>query len=46
MIQIRQMKIDESSGLRIQRYFMRMYRGELVKGNMKAFWANSGPEKG
>ncbi|NQT03611.1 MAG: GNAT family N-acetyltransferase [Planctomycetes bacterium] len=39
-------KIAESSGLRIQRYFMRMYRGEYVKDHIQALWAGSGPEKG
>ncbi len=40
------MKIAESSGLKIQRYFMRMYRGERIKDNVKAIWSSSGPEKG
>ena len=40
------MKIAELSGLRIQRYFMRMCRGESVKDNIQALWAGSGPEKG
>ena len=40
------MKIVESSGLIIQRYFMRMYRGELVRDNIEAIWSSSGPEKG
>jgi GNAT superfamily N-acetyltransferase len=39
-------KVAESSGLKIQRYFMRMCRGERVKDNIKALWASSGPEKG
>lgn len=39
-------KIAESSGLKIQRYFMRMYRGERIKDNIKAIWSSSGPEKG
>jgi len=39
-------KIVESGGLRIQRYFMRMYRGLAVKDNVNALWAGSGPEKG
>ncbi|HUU20207.1 MAG TPA: GNAT family N-acetyltransferase [Sedimentisphaerales bacterium] len=38
--------IAQSSGLRIQRPFTRMYRGELVKDNVRALWASSGPEKG
>ena len=40
------MKVAESSGLKIQRYFMRMYRGEYVEDNIQALWAGSGPEKG
>ncbi len=39
-------KVAEPSGLRIQRYFMRMYRGERIKDNVKAIWSSSGPEKG
>lgn len=39
-------KITESSGLRIQRRFMRMCLGERVKDNIRALWASSGPEKG
>ncbi len=39
-------KIAESSGLSIQRYFMRMRRGERIKDNIKAIWSSSGPEKG
>ena len=39
-------RVAESGTLRIQRYFMRMYRGERVKDNIKALWAASGPEKG
>jgi GNAT superfamily N-acetyltransferase len=39
-------KIAESSGLRIQRCFMRMCRGEKVRDNVKGLWASSGPEKG
>jgi GNAT superfamily N-acetyltransferase len=39
-------KIAESSGLKIQRCFMRMCRGEQIKDNIKAIWAGSGPEKG
>jgi len=39
-------RVAESGALRIQRYFMRMYRGERVKDNIKALWAGSGPEKG
>ncbi|MGB2864959.1 MAG: GNAT family N-acetyltransferase [Sedimentisphaerales bacterium] len=39
-------KIAESSGLKIQRRFMRMCRGERIKDNIKTIWASSGPEKG
>ena len=39
-------RIAESSGLRIQRCFMRMYRGEKVNDIIDALWASSGPEKG
>ncbi len=39
-------KIVESSGLRVQRRFTRMYRGEKIRDNVKALWASSGPEKG
>ena len=39
-------KIAESSGLKIQRRFMRMCRGERIKDNIKTIWAGSGPEKG
>lgn len=39
-------KIAESSGLKIQRRFVRMYRGERIKDNIEAIWASSGPEKG
>lgn len=38
--------IAQSSGLRIQRPFTRMYRGEPVKDDVRALWASSGPEKG
>jgi GNAT superfamily N-acetyltransferase len=39
-------KIAESSGLKIQRNFIRMYRGEQIKDDIKAIWSSSGPEKG
>ena len=39
-------KIAESSGLKIQRRFTRMCRGERIKDNVEAIWASSGPEKG
>lgn len=43
---IEAVKIAELSGLKIQRRFMRMCRGERVKDNIRALWASSGPEKG
>ena len=39
-------EIAESCGLKVQRYFMRMYRGERIKDDIKAIWSSSGPEKG
>ena len=42
----RAVKLVESSGLRGQRDFMRMYRGEPVNDHVDALWASSGPEKG
>ena len=39
-------KIAESSGLKIQRRFIRMCRGERIKDDVKMIWASSGPEKG
>jgi len=39
-------KIAESSGLKIQRRFTRMCRGERIKDDVKMIWASSGPEKG
>ncbi len=39
-------KITESNGLKIQRRFMRMCRGERIKDNPENIWAGSGPEKG
>jgi GNAT superfamily N-acetyltransferase len=39
-------KIAESSGLKIQRRFVRMCRGERIEDNIEAIWASSGPEKG
>jgi len=38
--------IAESSGLKIQRRFMRMCRGERIEDNPQNIWAGSGPEKG
>jgi GNAT superfamily N-acetyltransferase len=43
---IHAVKIAESSGLKIQRCFTRMCRGERIKDDIKAIWAGSGPEKG
>jgi ribosomal protein S18 acetylase RimI-like enzyme len=39
-------KLVESTGLRIQRCFVRMYRGKRVDDKVEALWAGSGPEKG
>lgn len=39
-------RIAESHGLKIQRRFTRMCRGEKIKDSPKAIWAGSGPEKG
>jgi len=39
-------KMAEASGLKVQRCFTRMYRGEKVQDNVQAIWAGSGPEKG
>jgi len=39
-------RIAESSGLKIQRRFTRMCRGERIKDNPQNIWAGSGPEKG
>jgi hypothetical protein len=36
----------EAQGLRIQRRFIRMYRGEPVVDQTEWIWASSGPEKG
>ena len=43
---ISSVKIAESSGLTIQRRFVRMCRGERVEDNIEAIWASSGAEKG
>lgn len=40
------LKIAESSGLKIQRCFTRMYRGKKVTDTIEALWASSSPEKG
>jgi GNAT superfamily N-acetyltransferase len=42
----RALRVAEASGLRVQRYFVRMYRGDRVKDCVEAMWASSGPEKG
>jgi hypothetical protein len=39
-------KVAESSGLKTQRRFVRMYRGKKVSDTTEALWASSGPEKG
>jgi GNAT superfamily N-acetyltransferase len=38
--------IAEAGGLRVQRHFTRMYRGDPVRDCVEAIWASSGPEKG
>jgi GNAT superfamily N-acetyltransferase len=38
--------VVEANGLKAQRHFMRMYRGDRVTDNVEAIWASSGPEKG
>ena len=38
--------IVESSGLKIQRRFTRMCRGERIEDKPQNIWAGSGPEKG
>ena len=35
-----------TSGLKAQRHFMRMYRGDRIADCPQAIWAGSGPEKG
>lgn len=39
-------KLAESGGLKVQRLFTRMYRGEKPRDSVQAIWASSGPEKG
>lgn len=39
-------KIAKSSGLKIQRRFTRMCRGERIEDSVESIWASSGPEKG
>jgi GNAT superfamily N-acetyltransferase len=39
-------KLAESGGLKVQRLFTRMYRGEKVHDSVQSIWASSGPEKG
>ena len=36
----------ETAGLRPQRHFVRMYRGDRITDNPAAIYASSGPEKG
>jgi GNAT superfamily N-acetyltransferase len=40
------MGITTASGLRVQRHFTRMCRGDRVNDHVEAIWASSGPEKG
>jgi GNAT superfamily N-acetyltransferase len=39
-------ELADSSGLKIQRCFTRMYRGKGVTDRIEALWASSSPEKG
>ena len=39
-------RVAETNGLRVQRYFTRMYRGDRAGHRLEALWASSGPEKG
>ncbi len=39
-------KLAESGGLKVQRLFTRMYRGEKPRDSVQSIWASSGPEKG
>jgi GNAT superfamily N-acetyltransferase len=36
----------EAGGLKPQRYFMRMYRGERILDHVEGLWASAGPETG
>ncbi len=40
------LRVAKTSGLRAQRHFTRMYRGERTEDQVEALWASSGPEKG
>jgi len=40
------MEVAEASGLKVQRRFMRMCRGDRITDAPQAIWAGSGPEKG
>jgi len=40
------LEVVETSGLKAQRHFTRMYRGERIVDCPQAIWAGSGPEKG
>ena len=42
----RALRMAETSGLKVQRHFVRMYRGDRAKHCVDALWASSGPEKG
>ena len=42
----RALELVETSGLRVQRHFTRMCRGERIVDCPQAIWASSGPEKG
>jgi GNAT superfamily N-acetyltransferase len=38
--------VAEAGGLKAQRHFVRMYRGDRITDRPAAIWASSGPEKG
>lgn len=42
----RALRVAEASGLKPQRHFVRMYRGDRITDRPAAIWASSGPEKG
>ena len=40
------LRVAEAGGLKPQRHFVRMYRGDRIADHQAAIWASSGPEKG
>jgi hypothetical protein len=40
------LRVAETSGLKAQRHFTRMCRGDRIVDCPQAIWASSGPEKG